>query len=115
MPHLLVEFPQDNVSAEQIELLLDDVHAAAVGTGLFEESHVRIRAIPLLHYRAGGQPEPFIHLQCRIHAGRSDEQKRRLSEAVLAAIREQRLAVAVITVEVVEMDGGSYAKFSREL
>lgn len=111
MPHLIIEYPQDVVAAEQAESMLDAVHRAAVATGLFDESHIRIRTVPLSHYRTGGRSEPFIHVQCRIHAGRDERQKRQLSEAVLVAIREQALPVKVITVEVVEMDRASYAKF----
>jgi len=110
MPHLIIEYPQDCVADEQIESLLDEVHRAALQSGLFDESHIRLCAIPLIHYRSGGQRKPFIHVQCGIHSGRTGEQKRRLSEAILAAIRGHALPVAVITVEVVEMDRTSYAK-----
>ena len=111
MPHLFIEYPQDRISPEQLEPLLDSVHVNALGTGLFEESNIRIRAIPLTHYRMGGKPDPFIHVQCRIHSGRTEEKKRQLSEAVLVAIRDQNLPVKSITVEVVEMDRESYAKW----
>lgn len=114
MPHLILEYPQDCVTEEQIESLLDTVHRAALQSGLFDESHIRLRAIPLKHYRSGGKHKPFIHMQCRIHAGRTDDQKRLLSEAVLAAIRDHDLPVAVVTVEVVEMDRTSYAKYVLE-
>jgi 5-carboxymethyl-2-hydroxymuconate isomerase len=50
-------------------------------------------------------------VQCRLHAGRSEAQKRQLSEAVLAAVRGQGWVAKVITVEVVEMDRDSYAKY----
>ena len=111
MPHLVIEYPQDRLEVVQVEGLLDAVNDAAVATELFKVSHIRVRAIPQAHYRAGGRKEPFIHVQCRIHAGRTEEQKKQLSEAVLGAIREQGLAVKVITVEVLEMDGASYAKW----
>lgn len=114
MPHLLIEYPQERITPEQMAPLLDVVHAAAMDTGLFDESHIRIRAIPFTHYLAAGHKDPYIHVQCRIHVGRTDEQKRLLSEAVLAAMREQGLAVKVITVEVVEMDKPSYAKWVAE-
>jgi len=114
MPHLIIEYPQDCVTDVQIESLLDTLHRAALQSGLFDESHIRLRAVPLNHYRSGGKHKSFIHVQCRIHAGRTDDQKRLLSEAILAAIREQALAVAVITVEVVEMDRASYAKYALE-
>ena len=113
MPHLIIEFSQDLAEAEQVEAMLDAVHQAAAGTGLFEVSHIRVRAVPVAYYRVGGEREPFIHVQCRIHAGRSEAQERQLSEAVLAAMREQGWPAKVITVEVVEMDRLTYAKYSR--
>lgn len=113
MPHLLIEYPQDRIDVEQLEALLDAVHAGAVATGLFDESHIRLRTIPFTHYRLAGKQQAFIHVQCRIHSGRSDEQKRQLSEAVLAAIRAQNLPLNSLTVEVVEMVRVSYAKWSE--
>lgn len=112
MPHLIIEYPQDVIPATKVEALLDAVHAAAAATGLFEQSHIRVRTIPLQHYRVGGRGEPFIHVQCRIHAGRSAEQKQGLSGAVLAAIKVQGVSLQSITVEVVEMERASYAKHS---
>jgi 5-carboxymethyl-2-hydroxymuconate isomerase len=114
MPHLIIEFADEPAVAKRIEPLVDAVHRAAVETGLFDESHIRVKAIPVAHYRVAGKVDPFLHVQCRIHAGRTEEQKRQLSEGVLAAIREQGLTVKSITVEVVEMDRGSYAKWVSE-
>ena len=109
MPHLIVEFSDGPSIANQVEPLLDAIHRAAAATGLFDESHIRVRAVPYTHYRVGGEREPFIHVQCRLHAGRSEAQKRQLSEAVLAAVRGPGWSVKVITVE--EMDRDSYAKY----
>lgn len=52
-------------------------------------------------------------MQCRIHVGRSDSQKKQLTEAVLAALVEQGLGVEVMTAEVVEIDRASYAKYVK--
>lgn len=114
MPHIIIEYPAELMPPEACEPLLDAVHQAVAGTGLFEVSHIRVRAIPLTHYRLGGEQKPFIHSQCRIHAGRSAGQQRDLSEAVLAAVKGQGWPVASITVEVVEMVRASYAKWVAE-
>lgn len=114
MPHLIIEFADEPAIAERMEAIVDGVHRAVAETGLFDESHIRVRGHPVAHYRVGGESASFIHVQCRIHAGRNDEQKRQLSEAVLGAVRGQSLPVKNITVEVVEMDRESYAKWVSE-
>lgn len=114
MPHILIEFSAGQAGQAQVETLLDAVHDALAATGLFETGHIRLRAIPLHHYRCAGARTPFIHAQLRIHSGRGSDEKRRASAAVLAALRAQQWPAEVITVEVVEMERESYAKYSRE-
>jgi len=113
MPHLIIEYAETTVTDIQVDTMMEAVHDAAVATGLFDEANIKIRAIPLRYYRLGHNGGGFIHVQCRIHTGRSDEQRRQLSEAVLAALCEIPLSVKVTTVEVVEMDSASYTKHVR--
>ena len=110
MPHLIIEFSQDQAHEEQVEAMLDAVHRAALGSGLFDESHIRVRAIPISFYRTAGNRAHFIHAQCRIHDGRTTAQRRALSEAVLVSLKAQGWPATVITVEVVELDRASYVK-----
>jgi 5-carboxymethyl-2-hydroxymuconate isomerase len=112
MPHLIIEFSYGQVGDEQIESMLDAVHRAAAETTLFDESHIRVRAIPVEFYRIGGQRHHFIHLQCRIHTGRDNAQKRYLSEALLQTLKSRQWPAVSITVEVVELERESYAKYS---
>lgn len=110
MPHLIIEFSHGQAGDEQVESMLDAVHRAAAETILFDESHIRVRAIPVNFYRIAGRREHFIHAQCRIHPGRTEEQRRELSAAVLKALRQQQWPAPSLTVEVVEMDRATYAK-----
>lgn len=114
MPHLIIEFSQGQADEAQVVALLDAVHQAAVATGLFDESHIRVRAMPYTFYRSAGRQQHFIHVQCRIHAGRDEAQRRRLSEAVLQALQLQRWPAGSITVEVVEMERATYARYTTQ-
>lgn len=114
MPHLIVEYSEQQARPEQLEAMLDALHSAAAASGLFDESHIRVRAIPISHFRNGGGRGHFIHAQCRIHSGRDEEQKGKLSAAVLEALKAQQWPAGSITVEVVEMDRASYAKYLSE-
>lgn len=112
MPHLIIEYAEGLANAAEVEALLDALHATALDSGLFAESHIKVRAIPVHHYRTAGRREPFIHAQLRIHIGRSREQKQQLSGAVLATICGQPWARCLVNVEVVDMDKETYAKSS---
>lgn len=115
MPHLIIEYAQELADAGAVAMMLQAVHEAAVATKLFDPEHIRTRAVPVSFYRTGTQEGAFIHAQLRIHPGRDAGQKRMLSEAVLAAIRnlvwEKEF---VLTVEVAEMDRDSYAKYPAD-
>ncbi|MDH5258025.1 MAG: 5-carboxymethyl-2-hydroxymuconate Delta-isomerase [Gammaproteobacteria bacterium] len=114
MPHLIVEYVCHLVTDEAVFAMIDSVHDATKETGLFVESHIKIRAIPISFYRTGGRSDPFIHAQLRIKSGRNDAQKKKLADAVLAAILQQAWPVKVTTVEVVDMDAASYAKYTSD-
>jgi 5-carboxymethyl-2-hydroxymuconate isomerase len=111
MPHVIIEHAEDAVAAERVQDLLQAVHDAAMFSGLFEPGHVKTRAVPVSCYRVGTDNHPFIHVQLRIKAGRSAEQKAALTDAMLIAVRQQGTAARVVTVELVDMDPDSYAKY----
>jgi 5-carboxymethyl-2-hydroxymuconate isomerase len=113
MPHIIIEYPADRIGETQLPPLLDAVHTAVAASGLFETANIKTRAIALHHYRLADGDGAFLHVQCRIHRGRSEVQRQGLGEAVLAALWGQgRLAVEVMTVEVVEMERAGYAKYA---
>ena len=111
MPHLIIEVAWDAATQEQLPRLVDAVHQTALACGMFEPSHVKTRAVTVSCYRTGTDDYPFIHAQLRIKPGRSSAQKQALSEAVLTALRQQEHDAGIVTVEVVEMDTGSYARY----
>lgn len=110
MPHLILEYAEDAVPRAEVPALVAEVHEVARETGLFPESQIKVRARPVVDYLVGGERRPFVHAELRIKAGRSDEQRRLLAEAVLAVLRA-RLAGTVLTAEVVEMDPAAYARY----
>lgn len=112
MPHLIIEYAQNMEVEDKVPAMLNAVHNAAVASGLFDEGNIKVRAIPLVHYRFGKGRDPFIHAQLRIQMGRNQDQKKALSNAVLKTLREQNWPAGMITVEVVEMDTATYAKYS---
>jgi 5-carboxymethyl-2-hydroxymuconate isomerase len=110
MPHLIIEYSADCLDEPQAQGMVDVVFTVARDCGLFETANIKVRAIPVTAYRLGRAGRGFICVRCRIHAGRSPAQKKRLSAALVAALRELTPDVAAITAEVVDMDPDSYSR-----
>ncbi|MDZ7661685.1 5-carboxymethyl-2-hydroxymuconate Delta-isomerase [Thiohalophilus sp.] len=111
MPHLIIDYSADCIDEHQAQAMADAVFGAAHDSGLFETANIKSRAIPITAYRMGVEGKGFVCVRCRIHAGRTGAQKKQLSEAVVATLRELELGVAAITAEVIDMDPASYTRY----
>jgi len=110
VPHVIIEYSQDVLPESQINYLIEEVFQAIVSTNVFEPENIKIRAVPYTYYKVGSGDKSFTHVQLRIHPGRNAEKKRKLTTAVVAAVRGVGLKIDVITAEVIEMDKSTYAK-----
>jgi 5-carboxymethyl-2-hydroxymuconate isomerase len=111
MPHLIVEYSANIEADVAPQRLLDELHAAALATGVSEPVGVRTRLARRDHYKLGddGGDNAFVHIVARLRQGRTADQKKML----LAALLEQAnttLAPAfaarplALTIEVHEID-----------
>lgn len=66
------------------------------------------------HYLTGTKHADFIHVVLKILSGRSTAQKHMLSSMVLVKLQQLALPSVSITVEVLDIDRASYAKFVSE-
>lgn len=112
MPHIIIEYAEDVISQQGAQLLVDAVFVAAEESGMFAPLNIKVRAVPVSVYRLGMSGEGFIHVQCRIHAGRATEAKKSLTISIINALKDLSIDVAVMTAEVVDMDRDSYSKYS---
>jgi len=84
MPHFIVEHSA-NIDEAQLDLpgLFEKLHNAALATGLFPLGGIRSRAHPCDTFRVadGNSEHCFVHLQVKIGAGRSDEEKQSAGKA----------------------------------
>ena len=110
MPHIIIEHSQSAIALPERQGLVDELYQVVESAGLFKSENIKVRLHPLEYFKLGLPDSEFIHVMCRIHVGKTDEQKQWLTQAVLNAISERIEGRCVITVEVVEMARGSYAK-----
>lgn len=109
MPHCIVEHSA-SLAAEN---LISQVFAGAFDSGLFESdgADIKVRTIAFEHYCTGPRKSDFVHVVLKILSGRTLEQKQHLSAKVLAQLRQLALVDCSLTVEVVDIDRASYAKW----
>ena len=110
MPHIIIEYSQNSLQSVDEKGLLESAFEAVKSAGLFTLDNIKVRLHKVEHYQLGLPESEFIHVMCRIHVGKTSEQKLQLTQTILQAIQVLVQAPCVMTAEVVEMNRDSYAK-----
>ncbi len=111
MPHIIVEYSANLEDSLDVSVLVADLHQAAIDAGVAELVGIRTRAARREHFRvADGKPENgFVHVTARLRVGRSEEQRAKLGQLLLAAADKRLTNVYPshplgLTVEIHEID-----------
>lgn len=117
MPHIIVEYSSNLESQVSPRRLVDALHRAALGTGVFPLGGLRTRAERRDVYAvADGDPEnAFVAVMARIGAGRDAETRQSVAAALMAVLETEtaeafRTRGLGLTVEVQEIDGTASLK-----
>jgi 5-carboxymethyl-2-hydroxymuconate isomerase len=90
MPHVIIEYT-DNIKDEiNFQELLEKIHSCLIRySDVFPVGGIRSRAIELTHYRVadGQENDAFVHTTFKIGAGRSEELKQEITEALFETIK----------------------------
>ncbi|PSJ40338.1 5-carboxymethyl-2-hydroxymuconate isomerase [Zobellella endophytica] len=111
MPHCIIEYSATLERQLSPAGLVAAVHGGAEDSGLFGAADIKTRAVGYEHHQAGSHKRDFIHVTLKILSGRSQEQRAALSASVLDALQSLGLSDISLTVDVVEMERESYAKW----
>ncbi|SHM59056.1 5-carboxymethyl-2-hydroxymuconate Delta-isomerase [Phytopseudomonas punonensis] len=103
MPHCLIEGARSLEKILEPGALVALVHDTAMGTGLFKEGEVKVRLSLYDHYSVGGNQSDFVHVIFYLLAGRTDEQKKALSMAIVRKLVERLPEVESISLDVRDM------------
>ena len=84
MPHVIVEYSANIENEITPQRLVDEIHAAAIASGIAEPVAVRTRLKRREHFRVGdGSPEnAFVHIDIRARKGRTLEQKKHAVQTI---------------------------------
>ena len=97
---------------EEIDIndLMKRVWEAADKTGLFNPEAIRVRARPFDHYYSVEGATPFVHLDAKLFAGRTDEQKQMMAGMLFDCISGMVDPSVAISVEPIDIDKPNYVK-----
>ncbi len=110
MPHCIIEYSQDLEAKIEPQELIKIVHQGAVASKLFDESHIKTRALAYAHYQTGISDNAFIHVTAKILSGRTQKQKAELSKSILSQFEKLALSSVTITVQICDIETESYSK-----
>lgn len=109
MPHIVCHYSATADMPPMRDVMLA-LHNAAASTGVVKAEDLKIRALPFSDYLVAGEQRSFFHVALYLLAGRTPEQKERLStelRQVLASILTQ---VHSISIDIRDMDPQAYKK-----
>lgn len=110
MPHCIVEYSQNLEQEVPPVELLEAVKAGCIASTLFTVEDIKLRSVPYKSFLTAGQEDAFVHVILRLLSGRTLEQRKQLSELVLASLGEFALKDVSLSVEVCEMERDTYSK-----
>jgi 5-carboxymethyl-2-hydroxymuconate isomerase len=84
MPHVIVEYSANIEADIAPQRLVEEIHSAAITSGIAEPVAVRTRLVRRDDYRVGdGAPEnAFVHIDIRARKGRTPEQRKAMVQAI---------------------------------
>lgn len=112
MPNLVLEYSSSVEERVNVAGLLEDLHQAAINSGLFDVDSVKSRALRYHQWLIGEESDTldFIHINFELLDGRTAEQKRELSRQLIEVLRQQAGHIHSLTVNVRDMDRECFQK-----
>ena len=111
MPHLRLEYSANLEEKADMAAVCAVALEAILATGIFELGAPRVRAYPAPHYAIADRhaDNAFLDMIFRMGAGRSDTDKKRTGEAIMAAVAAELAPLFAaphfaLSLEIVEID-----------
>lgn len=115
MPHFILDCSESILRLADPEELMRSVYTAAESTGLFARSGVggiKVRLNPYRYYVNVDNHEHFVHVFANIMEGRTQEQKRQLSAAIVRTLKRLLPTVDIISMNVRDFEKATYCNVS---
>nr|WP_321445041.1 5-carboxymethyl-2-hydroxymuconate Delta-isomerase [uncultured Cohaesibacter sp.] len=110
MPHLVISYARPIEDSVDIAQMVQLVWDTAEKTGLFNPAAIKARALPVEHFVTANTDQPFVHVDAKLFAGRTDEQKQAMIQDLFNALKGLVPDTVSISVEAIDMDKQNYIK-----
>lgn len=94
--------------AKSADDIMQEVFDAALSTGLFTASEIKVRINPFSYYNNGNTLDDFIHVFSYIMEGRNDDQKGNLSKVIVTKLNSLLPQVPVISINIQDFEKLNY-------
>lgn len=111
MPHFIIDCSSSVLGLVDPDELMRSVYEAAESTGLFASSGVggiKVRLNPYTYFVNVDAREHFVHVFANIMEGRTQDQKKALSEIVVRTLKELLPAVDIISMNIRDFEKATY-------
>jgi 5-carboxymethyl-2-hydroxymuconate isomerase len=91
LPHFIVEYTDNIKNEANISKLFEEIHKVLIARDpVFPIGGIRSRAIEVNHYRIadGAEDDAFVHAVLKIGAGRSEEIKKEVCDALFEVMKD---------------------------
>lgn len=115
MPHFIIDCSESILSLADPDELMRSVYAAAESTGLFATSGVggiKVRLRPYKHFINVDAHEHFVHLFANLMEGRTQAQKKALSEKIVRTLKQLLPGVKIISMNIRDFEKATYCNAS---
>ena len=110
MPHLVIEYARELEETVSPRHLIDRARSGAVDSALFLEEEIKLRTLAYDTYQVGHGENRFINVMVYILAGRTNEQKSHLTNAIAEQLGTLGLSAIELTVQVYDIEREAYKK-----
>ena len=96
---------------ESPDQIMQKVYDTAEAANLFSKGDIKVRINPFKHYNIG-DTSSFIHVFGNIMEGRTDEQKLKLSKAIVSTLKTMLPDVPIISMNIRDFENANYCNRS---
>lgn len=108
MPHFIIDCSENVIRLKSADDIMQEVFDAALSTGLFVESEIKVRINPFTYYNNGNSLDDFIHVFSYIMEGRDTDQKSKLSKVIVNQLNRILPEVPVISINIKDFEKATY-------